>query len=409
VTAVAGARVVDLLDGEFYAGDPYSTYAWLRENAPVYRDEINDLWGISRHEDVVHVSRHPELFCSGEGFRPKTPPDGSMISQDDPRHTRQRRLVYKGFTPKQVAGMEEHCRAIVTDIIDMVAPRGRCDFTQDIAVPLPMIVIAEMLGVRVEDRDRLQAWSDELIKGADGKVTDEIVAQFADFCTYITEVIEDRRANPRDDLTSILTHAEIVDDDGERHGFTLHDLINELLLIMVGGNETTRNVISGGMEALIANPAQRKLLLDDPSLLPVAIEEMLRWVTPIVNFQRTATTDTDVAGVPIAAGEKLLLLYGSANRDHDVFGPTADEFDVRRDPNPHIAFGFGTHFCLGASLARLEVRVMYEELLRRLPDIELAPGASVQRTPSAFIRGIHSMPVEFSPHPESNLGSLSPL
>jgi cholest-4-en-3-one 26-monooxygenase len=148
---------------------------------------------------------------------------------------------------------------------------------------------------------------------------------------------------------------------------------------------------------LIAHPAQRQLLTDDPSLLPIAIEEMLRWVTPIVNFQRTATTDSEVAGVPISAGEKLLLLYGSANRDPSVFGPTADEFDIRRDPNPHIAFGFGTHFCLGASLARLEIRVMYEELLRRLPDIDLAPGASVQRTPSAFIRGIHSMPVEYTP------------
>jgi cholest-4-en-3-one 26-monooxygenase len=397
MTAVADARVIDLLDGDLYAGDPYPTYEWLRENAPVYRDEVNELWGISRHADVVYVSRHPELFCSGEGFRPKTPPDGSMISQDDPRHTRQRRLVYKGFTPKQVAGMEAHTRAIVTEILDAVGPAGRCDFTQDIAVPLPMIVIAEMLGVKVEDRDRLQAWSDELIKGADGKVTEEIIAQFADFCTYITEVIEDRRVNPRDDLTSILTHAEIVDDEGECHGFTLDALINELLLILVGGNETTRNVISGGMEALLANPSQRQTLRDDPSLLPVAIEEMLRWVTPIVNFQRTATTDVEVAGVPIAGGEKLLLLYGSANRDPSVFGPSAADFDMRRDPNPHIAFGFGTHFCLGASLARLEIRVMYEELLRRLPDIELAPGASVQRTPSSFIRGIHSMPVEFTP------------
>ncbi|HEY2813653.1 MAG TPA: cytochrome P450 [Acidimicrobiales bacterium] len=397
-TSVTDERVIDLLDGDLYAGDPYPTYAWLRDKAPVYRDDANELWGISRHADVVYVSRHPDLFCSGEGFRPKTAPDGSMISQDDPRHTRQRRLVYKGFTPKQVAGMEAHCRAVVTEILDAVAPLGHCDFTQDIAVPLPMIVIAEMLGVKVEDRDRLQAWSDELIKGADGKVTDDIIAQFTDFCSYITEVIEDRRANPRDDLTSILTHAEIVDDDGERHAFTLDNLINELLLILVGGNETTRNVISGGMEALMANPAQRQSLVEDSSRLPVAIEEMLRWVTPIVNFQRTATTDTEVAGVRVAAGEKLLLLYGSANRDADVFGPTADEFDVRRDPNPHIAFGFGTHFCLGASLARLELRVMYEELLRRLPDIELAPGASVHRTPSAFIRGINSMPVKFTPH-----------
>jgi cytochrome P450 family 142 subfamily A polypeptide 1 len=368
----------------------------LRENAPVYRDEANDLWGISWHADVVDVSRHPETFCSGQGFRPKTPPDASMISQDDPRHTRQRRLVYKGFTPKQVAGMEDHCRRIVTTILDEVGPLGACDFTQDIAVPLPMIVIAEMLGVRVEDRDRLQHWSDELIKGADGRVTDDVIAQFADFCGYITEVIEERRAEPRDDLTSILTHAEIANEDGTTDRLDLDGLISELLLILVGGNETTRNVISGAMEALLANRDQWRLLQAEPERLPDAIEEFLRWVTPIVNFQRTATRDTEINGVEIAAGEHLLLLYGSANRDERVFGPTADRFDIARTPNPHIAFGFGTHFCLGASLARMEIRVMFEELLRRLPDLE--PAGPVRRTPSAFIRGIASMPVSYSPH-----------
>ncbi|MEY2569805.1 MAG: cholest-4-en-3-one 26-monooxygenase [Acidimicrobiaceae bacterium] len=387
---------LDLLDGAWYAGDPNPGYAWLREHAPVWRDERNAIWGIARHADIVAIEKDPKTFCSGEGFRPNTPPDGSMISQDDPRHTRQRRLVYKGFTPKQVAGMEDHCRAIVRSILDEVGPLGACDFTQDIAVPLPMIVIAEMLGVRVEDRDRLQHWSDELIKGADGKFTEGVMEQFADFCDYITEVIDDRRANPRDDLTSILTHAEIVDDDGTTHALDLSTLISELLLIMVGGNETTRNVISGAMEALAANPVQRKALLADPSQLPVAIEEFLRWVTPIVNFRRTATRDADVAGVPIAAGESVLLLYGSANRDEAVFGPTAPELDISRNPNPHIAFGFGTHFCLGASLARLEIKVMYEELLARLPDIELA--GPVVRTPSAFIRGIASMPVTFTPN-----------
>jgi cytochrome P450 family 142 subfamily A polypeptide 1 len=221
--------------------------------------------------------------------------------------------------------------------------------------------------------------------------------QFADFCEYITAVIEDRRAHPRDDLTSILTHAEIVDDDGTSDRFTLAEVISELLLIMIGGNETTRNVISGGMEALLAHPDQRDALALDPSRLPLAVEEMLRWVTPIVNFRRTATAATELAGVPIEKGDELLLLYGSANRDEAVFGPSAASFDVTREPNPHIAFGFGTHFCLGASLARLEIRVMYEELLARLPDIALAPGASVQRTPSSFIRGIHSMPVTFTP------------
>jgi cytochrome P450 family 142 subfamily A polypeptide 1 len=387
---------LDLLDGEWYASGPSADYAWLRREAPVWRDEKNGIWGIARHADIVAIEKDPKTFCSGQGFRPNTPPDGSMISQDDPRHTRQRRLVYKGFTPKQVAGMEDHCRAIVRAILDEVAPLGRCDFTQDVAVPLPMIVIAEMLGVRVEDRDRLQLWSDELIKGADGKVHEGVIAQFVDFCEYITEVIEDRRKNPRDDLTSILTHAEIEEDDGTRHSFDLETLISELLLIMVGGNETTRNVISSAMDALIANPEQRKALIADPSLLPVAVEEFLRWATPIVNFRRTATRDAEVNGVLIPEGDSVLLLYGSANRDEAVFGDDAELFDITRNPNPHIAFGFGTHFCLGASLARLEIRVMYEELLRRLPDIELA--GPMVRTPSAFIRGIHSMPISYTPN-----------
>jgi cytochrome P450 family 142 subfamily A polypeptide 1 len=252
-------------------------------------------------------------------------------------------------------------------------------------------VTAELLAVRVEDRDRLQRWSDELIKAADGEIGEGTVQEFVDFSEYITEVIEKRRVEPKNDLTSILVHATI---DGEP-GFDLGGLISELLLIMIGGNETTRNVISGAMEALSAHPEQRDALVADPSLLPKAIEEFLRWVTPIVNFVRTVVDDTEFEGTRLAAGEKLLLLYGSANRDEAVFGPTAPSFDITRDPNPHVAFGFGTHFCLGASLARLEIKVMYEELLRRLPDIRVA--GPVERVPNTFIRGIQSMPVEFSP------------
>ena len=382
---------IDLLDGTWYAGDPAPGYAWLRAQPGLWFDEKNRHWAVARHADLLEASRSPQRFCNGQGFRPNYAGDQSMISQDDPRHNRQRRLVSKGFTPKQVAGMEQHCRAIVTELLDAVAARGECDFVQDIAVPLPMIVIAELLGVRVEDRDRLQRWSDELIKAADGDIGEGTVQEYVDFSEYITEVIEARRENPKDDLTSILVHATI---DGEP-GFDLSGLISELLLIMIGGNETTRNVISGAMEALCANPEQRAALVADPSLLPTAVEEFLRWVTPIVNFVRTVVDDTSLAGTELAAGDKLLLLYGSANRDEAVFGPTAPNFDITRDPNPHVAFGFGTHFCLGASLARLEIRVMYEELLRRLPDIELA--GPVERVPNTFIRGIASMPVRFTP------------
>lgn len=387
-------RKIDLLDGRWYAEGPEEDYRWLRQNAPVYRDEKNELWGISRWADLRYVSKNSRVFCSGRGYRPFVPPDGSMISLDEPLHTRRRRLVSKGFTPRRVAAMEPHLREIVTEILDEVAPRGECDFVQDIAVPLPMITIAEMLGVRKEDRKLLQFWSDEMIRAADGRPRMDVVVQaYEDYRAYIEEVIEDRRRNPRDDLISILVHAEV---DG--HRLSEEELIAEALLILIGGNETARNVISGAMEALLANPEQFEKLRARPEFLPVAIEEFLRWVSPIVNFQRTATEDTEVAGQKIREGERLLLLYGSANRDETVFRDP-ERFDIERQPNDHVAFGFGTHFCLGASLARLEIRVMYEELLRRLPDIRLAPGARVVREPNSFIRGIQSMPVVFTPRP----------
>ncbi len=384
---------IDLLDRAFYAGDPDPTYAWLRAHAPAYYDARNAVWGLSRYQDVVEVSKRPDQFRSGDGSRPNTPNDSSMINQDDPRHTRQRRLVNKGFTPRRVAAQEPHVRAIVAEILDTVAPLGRCDFTQDVAVPLPMIVIAEMLGVRREDRHCLQHWSDVLISGSDGPqyVSGEVLGAYVEFCEYQRAIIAERRAAPRDDLISILVHAEI---DGER--LTEEELLAESLLLLVGGNETTRNVISGAMEALIRNPRERARLRANPSLLPLAVEEFLRWVTPILNMRRTATRDIELHGQTIRAGDQVLLMYGSANRDERVFADP-QRFDVAREPNNHVAFGFGPHFCLGASLARLEIRVMFEELLRRLPDIELAPGAEVVRTPSSFIRGIHSMPVEFAP------------
>jgi cytochrome P450 family 142 subfamily A polypeptide 1 len=314
-----------------------------------------------------------------------------MIDQDDPRHTRQRRLVYKGFTPKQVAQLEEHTRSTVTRILDGVADKGECDFVTEVAAPLPMTVIGEMLGIPADDRTLLQHWSDEMIKGADGKATDSTVDAYMHYRSYESAIIAARRAEPLEDLPSILVQAEI---DGEQ--LDEEELLAELLLLLVGGNETTRNVISGAMEALSANPDQQELLRDDPSLLPTAVEEFIRWVTPILNMSRTATTDIERHGRVIRKGEQLLLMYGSANRDQSAF-VEPERFDVLRHPNPHVSFGFGPHFCLGASLARLEVRVMYEEILQRLPDVRLAPGAKAVRAPSSFIRGIASLPVVFTP------------
>jgi cytochrome P450 family 142 subfamily A polypeptide 1 len=385
---------VNLLDRAFYAGDPGPAYEWLRANDPVHWDPVSGLWGLARYHDVVWAETHPALLSSAEGSRPRTPPNLSMIDSDDPRHTRQRRLVYRGFTPRRVAEHEPHLRQIVTTLIDDVIEQGRCDFVADIAAPLPMIVIAEMLGVPPEDRHRLQHWSDVLISGADGpeNVTDEVLANAAEYYRYANAVIEDRRGCPREDLISILVHAE---HDGER--LSQEELFGESLLLLVGGNETTRNVISGGMDALLAHPDQLEALRAHPDAIPVAVEECLRWVSPIINMARTATEDIELHGRTIHAGEQVLLMYGSANRDEDVF-PDAERFDVTRQPNPHIAFGFGGHFCLGASLARLEIRVAFEEVLARLPDLRLAaPGTAIQRTPSSFIRGIPSMPVAFAP------------
>ncbi len=343
------------------------------------------------------MSRHPELFCSSGSSRPDAPAIPSMINLDDPLHKRRRNLVNRGFTPRRVADQEARIRTIVTDLIDRVAPRGECDFVRDLAAPLPMIVIGDMLGVEPADRDRLLRWSDDLIAATDAAASPEVAARgaaaFEEYAAYHRDVVADRRARPRDDLVSVLVHAEI---DGER--LTDDEILHDSLLILVGGDETTRHVISGGMEALCRHPEERRRLAGDPSLLPTAVEEMLRWVTPIQNMNRTATRDTELGGRRIRAGDKLLLLYPSANRDERVFADP-DRFDVARRPNEHVAFGFGAHFCLGASLARLELRVMFEELLRRLPDLALASDAPLPRRPSNFIVGIERMPVRFTPRP----------
>ena len=320
-----------------------------------------------------------------------------MINMDDPDHRRRRSLVNKGLTPRRVQDHEPGVRAICNALVDAVAPRGRCDFVRDIAAPLPMIVIGDLLGVEPGDRDMLLHWSDDLIAGASisapPEATDRAMAAFAQYCDYGRRVIADRRAHPRDDMMSVLVHAEI---DGQR--LDDEEILQEGLLILVGGDETTRHVITGGMEALVRNPDERRKLRARPELLPAAVEEMLRWVSPIQNMNRTAVRDVELGGERIRAGDKVLLLYPSANRDERAF-PRAAEFHVDREPNDHVAFGHGVHFCLGASLARLELRVMFETLVARLPDLTLATSRPLPLRPSSFIVGIEEMPVVFTPRP----------
>jgi len=385
---------IHLLDGEFYARDPHPHFAWMRKNAPLYWDENTQVWGISLHEDVMRVSRDSATFCNRHGMRPDSPPIPSMINLDDPDHKRRRNLVNKGFTARRVHEQEPKIREICADLVARARAKGRFDFVRDVAAPLPMIMIGDMLGVAPEDRDVLLRWSDDLIAGTSMTAPLEVMMKaqqaFEEYTDYNRRVVADRRARPpQEDLMSVLVHAEI---DGEK----LDDdaLLQESLLILVGGDETTRHVISGGMDQLLRHPEQMRALVEDPGRIPTAIEEMLRWVTPIQNMARTATRDVELRGQQVREGDKLLLLYPSANRDEGIFAEPF-RFDIARTPNEHVAFGgYGTHFCLGASLARLEMRVMFEEIVRRLPDLRLASDEPPPLRPSNFIVGIEHLPVE---------------
>ena len=401
---------IDLLDGHFYAGDVHRHYAWMREHAPVYHDAKNDVWALTRLDDVGWASRHPELFCSGRGMRPhmEDPIVPSMINMDDPKHKRRRNLVNRGFTPRRVADHEPRIRQICGELIDRVAPLGRCEFVRDLAAPLPMVIIGDMLGIEPEDRDELLHWSDDLLVLTTSRFDAAMQARSdrasQEYAAYALGVVADRRRHPRDDLMSLLVHGEV---EGER----LDDeaLVHESMLILIGGDETTRHVISGGMEALARHPGERKRLLGRPERIPTAVEELLRWVSPIHNMARTTTRDVELRGETIPKSASVLLLYACANRDEEAF-EAADRLDVSRNPNRHVAFGGnGPHFCLGAPLARLELRVMFEELLRRLPDIELDTDATLPRRNSNFIVGIEEMPVRFTPRAPEGLGLRAPI
>jgi len=401
---MSDAPWIDLLDGKFYVDDVYSAFAWMRANDPVYYDEKNNLWAISKHRDVKNVEKDPQTFANGGGARPEVGPVPMMIDMDAPEHIKRRRLVSEGFTPRRVRDMEDGIRKICDSLIDNVAEQGSCDLVADLAAPLPLIVIGNMLGIKPEDRADLLRWSDDLLvaQGSDDPVKLEaMMAAFAEYTAYIMGVIEERRETGKDDdLIGVLVNAEI---EGER--LDESSLIHESLLILIGGDETTRHVISGGTEQLILHPEYYAALGSDSSLVPRAVEEMLRWVTPIKNMARTVTRDVEIRGKQIPEGVKLILLYPSANRDEEVF-ENPDVFDIYRNPNDHVAFGFGAHFCLGNQLARMEMRMMFEQLTKRLPDLSLDTDEPLPLRPASFVSGIEKMPVKFTPTTKVGVGPV---
>jgi cytochrome P450 len=391
---------VDLADPDTYvSGVPYEAFSELRRRAPVawhpYKDGPGFL-ALTGYDEVQAVSRDSATWSSqatGVSYEVSPSDESSagliMLQMDPPRHTEFRKLINKGFTPRQVARLNDHIADMARQIVDDVIERGECDFVDEVAGALPSYVIAEMLGIPLEDGRRLYELSEILNSGyvvGDNTIEQALTRMFQ----YGTELAARKRADPGDDIATSLLHAEV---DGQ--SLTDFEFNLFFILLMNAGGDTTRNLVAAGILALIQHPAERQRLEADPSLMPSAIEEMLRYTSPVTVFVRTATKDTELHGIPIKAGERAAMFYPSANRDESRFADP-DRFDVRRTPNPHLAFGGGgTHFCLGANLARVEASVIIPEVLSRMDGLELA--GPVERTRSNLISGIHCMPVRFTP------------
>ncbi|MBO0865225.1 MAG: cytochrome P450 [Mycobacterium sp.] len=390
---------IDLTDGTFYGDGPQAreSYRWMRANQPVFRDR-NGLAAAATYQAIIDAERNPELFSSTGGIRPDQPGMPYMIDMDDPAHLLRRKLVNAGFTRKRVREKEPSIARLCDTLIDAVCERGECDFVRDIAAPLPMAVIGDMLGVLPEERGMLLKWSDDLVTGLSSHLDptaaefQAVMDAFAAYTEFTMGIITKRRAEPTDDLFSILVNAEV---DGQR--MSDDEIVFETLLILIGGDETTRHTLSGGTEQLLRHRDQWDMLqADSHALLPGAIEEMLRWTSPVKNMCRILTADTEFHGTQLREGEKMMLLFESANFDESVFD-NPEQFNIRRDPNSHLAFGFGTHFCLGNQLARLELSMMTRRVLQRLPDLRLASDDGLPLRPANFVSGLESMPVVFTP------------
>jgi cholest-4-en-3-one 26-monooxygenase len=405
MSTLAEVTPVDLSDSRSYvSGVPHAWLAHLRRHDPVHwQDEDGGpgFWAVTRYDDCVTVNRDYERFSSAaRGTMPFEMPDDDiaqqslmMLNMDPPLHTRYRRLVNKGFTPRMVRDLEQSIHRSTDAIIDQVVEKGEADFVTDLSAELPLQVIAELLGVPPHDRHRMFEWSNRMVGNEDPEYqgqAEEALNAAMELYAYASQLYGTKRLDPHADLMSVLTSVEV---DGEQLSDTELELF--FLLLTVAGNETTRNLMSGAMHTFFGHPDQWQRLLADRSLLPTAVDEMLRFVTPVMNFRRTAMIDLTLSDTKIAAGDKVVFFHTSANRDESVFDDS-DTFDVGRDPNPHVAFGGGgPHFCLGANLARMEIRVMFEHLLDRVPDIH--QDGDVQRLQSQFINGVKHLPVAFTP------------
>jgi cytochrome P450 len=383
---------------DFYMGDPNAVMKRLRRADPLpWYGGTGGMWCVLRHADLMAISRDPARFTSTQGIqigmtdqaRPAfTPP--TILEMDPPQHNMHRKLVIRAFTPHATAQLETMVRAIARECIDAIEPGTTHDLVDALAVPVPMYVIAEMLGVPRSDRPAFKRWSDSMIQAGGGNRTPETDACLGEMLRYFAGVLAERRRAPKDDLVSTLARAEI-----EGAALTDAEILMFCITLLAAGNETTRNLISGGSLLLMQHPDERAKIVAEPELLPNAIEEMLRWWTPVRSFTRRATCDLTLRGKSVRAGDAVLLLYASANRDEEVWGDDSERFDVRRDHkrNRHLAFGFGEHLCLGAPLARMEARVVFEELLRKYPRFELA--SEPEMLHSRLMHGIEHMPVAF--------------
>jgi methyl-branched lipid omega-hydroxylase len=405
---------IDISDPEFWTASldhREEVFRTLRRDAPVkfFEEAIfpgfpqgPGYFALTKFDDVWHASRNPKTFCSGQGTNiPDIPLEiaeffGSMIALDAPRHTKLRNIVQKGFTPKQVAQIEGYVREKATSIIDKVIakyPNGQCDFVTEIAALLPLEIICEMMGIPESDTQQIFDWTNVILGAGDpeyGGTFDILLAKSMEMFAYANALGESRLANPTDDLTSAIMHAEV---DGER--LTPSEFGSFFILLVVAGNETTRNAISHGMRMLTLHEDQRSLLWNDfEANITSATEEIVRWASPVIHFRRTVTEDTEVRGVPMKAGQKVVLFYNSANRCEDHWTDPYS-FNILRTPNDHVGYGAGgPHFCLGANLARREIQTMFREIHRRLPDLRIT--GEPARLQSNFINGIKHMECAWS-------------